>query len=242
MVSKESKVDRPVKIAILTSMFGDRDVLQRPRSVFEGVDYYAFVDRIHPCDIWTQKIGCKFSVDEKFAARRNAKIYKIVPELFIPGYDYYFWVDATHEVVVHPKEIIELYMKDSILGCFKHTTRNCSYEEGKEIINLGLGYDYPDNVINQLNKYYSEGFPLQKGLWEMSVFIRKNTTEIQTLNLMWWEQICRYSSRDQISFPYCLWKTNINPIQLPGFANGININTGRIGNNPIMPQVRSHIR
>ena len=231
-----------MKIAIVTSMFGDRDVLQRPYSVFKDVDYYAFVDRHHECDIWKQTIGCQFSVDDRFAARRNAKIYKIAPELFVPGYDYYFWVDATHEVVIDPKEIIETYLKDSILGCFKHTTRNCVYDEGNEIINLGLHYDYPENVVSQLNKYYSEGFPQQNGLWEMSVFIRKNTPEIQRLNLMWWEQICRYSSRDQISFPYCLWKTNITPIQLPGFANGININTGRIGNNPIMPQIRNHIR
>jgi hypothetical protein len=235
-------MDWSMKIAIITSMFGDRDVLERPGSIFKDVDYYAFVDRIHQCDVWTQTIGCQFSTDDRFASRRNAKIYKIVPELFIPGYDYYFWVDATHEVVLDPKEIIETYMKDSMIGCFKHTTRSCSYEEGKEIINLGLSYDYPDNVIDQLNRYYSEGFPEQNGLWEMSVFIRKNTPEIQRLNLMWWEQICRYSSRDQISFPYCLWKTNIKPVQLPGFANGVNINTGRIGNNPIMPQVRSHIR
>jgi hypothetical protein len=242
MVVEESKMDWAVKIAILTSMFGDRDVLQRPNSVFKDIDYYAFVDRIHECDIWKQKIGCQFSVDSKFAARRNAKIYKILPELFIPGYDYYFWIDATHEVIVDPSEIINTYLKNSELGCFKHTTRTCAYDEGKEIINLGLHYDYPENVINQLNMYNSEGFPQQTGLWEMSCFIRKNTANIQRLNLMWWEQICRYSSRDQISFPYCLWKTNIVPTELPGFANGININTGNIGNNPIMPQRRSHIR
>jgi hypothetical protein len=242
MVVEESKMDWAVKIAILTSMFGDRDVLQRPNSVFKDIDYYAFVDRIHECDIWKQKIGCQFSVDSKFAARRNAKIYKILPELFIPGYDYYFWIDATHEVIVDPSEIINTYLKNSELGCFKHTTRTCAYDEGKEIINLGLHYDYPENVINQLNMYNSERFPQQTGLWEMSCFIRKNTANIQRLNLMWWEQICRYSSRDQISFPYCLWKTNIVPTELPGFANGININTGNIGNNPIMPQRRSHIR
>lgn len=235
-------MDWSVKIAIVTSMFGNKDVLQRPRYVFNDVDYYAFVDTIHPCDVWNQKIGPDFTTDEKFSARRNAKIYKIIPELFVPGYDYYFWVDATHEVIVDPKEIVENYVKDSEIACFKHTTRNCPYEEGKEILRLGINYDYPENVINQLNSYYSEGFPQEKGLWEMSAFIIKNIPSVHKLNLMWWEQICRYSSRDQISFPYCLWKTNIVPIQLPGFANGININTGRIGNNPIMPQVRSHIR
>ncbi len=229
-----------MKIAILTSLFGDRDVLQRPYTVFSGVDYYAFVDRIHSAKIWEQRVCPQFTDDKIFFARRNAKIYKIVPELFIPGYDYYFWVDATHEVIVDPKSIIETYIKDSLIGCFKHSTRTCAYAEGEEI--LRLNYDHPNNVILQLNWYYSQGFPQNNGLWEMSTFIRKNCLEVNKLNLMWWEQICKYSSRDQISFPYCLWKTGITPTQLPGFANGINKETGTIGNNPIMPQVRSHIR
>jgi hypothetical protein len=229
-----------MKIAVLTSLFGDRDILQKPRNVFFGVDYYAFVDKTHNVNVWQQKLCPAFTDDMVFSARRNAKIYKVAPELFIPDYDYYFWVDATHEVVVHPEEIIREYVKDASIACFKHTTRDCAYAEGQEI--LRLNYDHPNNVINQLNWYYGQGFPQNNGLWEMSTFIRKNCPETHTLNLMWWEQICRYSSRDQISFPYCLWKTGITPIQLPGFANGINKETGTIGNNPIIPQVRSHIR
>ena len=33
-----------------------------------------------------------------------------------------------------------------------------------------------------------------------------NNDITKELSLTWWEQICRYSSRDQISFPFVLYK------------------------------------
>jgi len=50
------------------------------------------------------------------------------------------------------------------------------------------------------------------------------------MGLMWWEQICMFSSRDQISFPFVCHQLGITPSILPGNANGI-------GANSIMPQV-----
>jgi len=47
---------------------------------------------------------------------------------------------------------------------------------------------------------------------------------------MWWEQICMFSSRDQISFPFVCHQLDIKPSILPGRANGV-------GANSIMPQV-----
>ena len=58
---------------------------------------------------------------------------------------------------------------------------------------------------------------------------------------MWWEQICRFSSRDQISFPFCLWKTKNKISIMPGFANGINPATNKVGYNDLIPQTRTHL-
>ena len=38
--------------------------------------------------------------------------------------------------------------------------------------------------------------------------------------LMWWEMICRYTSRDQISFPYVKWK--MNELKIKALASGAN--------------------
>ena len=74
----------------------------------------------------------------------------------------------------------------------------------------------------------------------MSAFVKKNTYISTVASLKWWEYICKYSSRDQLSFPVALWECNITPSILPGFCNGYN-SQGRLGNNDLMPQTRIHI-
>lgn len=206
-----------MKYAIITAICGMNMPLVNPKQVFEGVDYIAFVDNIRPNLIWQQHTIPKFSSDGVFANRRNAKIFKIIPHLMVPGYDYYFWVDGTHEVVQHPKTIIENYLGDAEIGLFTHKYRHCAYDEANEIIRLN--YDHRDLVENQLKFYKTCGYPKQNGLYELPVSIRKNTNAIQTMNLRWWEMICRFSSRDQVSLPFVLWSLQITPKILPGCAN-----------------------
>lgn len=220
-----------MKIAILTSICGLTSKLVEPKNIFDNADYYAFVDKIDEnIKIWNQLPALDFTLDNKYKGRRNAKIYKVLPHLFLPNYDYWFWVDCTHELVMNPEKVIHEYMKDSQIALWNHTTRNCAFKEAQEIININ--YDHADLVEAQLKYYKSEGYPEDNGLYELPVSIRKNTDKIKVLNLRWWEQICKFSSRDQISMPFVLWKTNIKPLILPGYANG-----GLMAN-PIMPQVR----
>jgi len=229
-----------IKIAIITALSGNRDRLCSPTVIHENVDYFAFVDEIkESIDTWKQIKMFHFTNDDKFSNRRNAKICKIIPEMFIPGYDYYFWVDATHDVVVNPKTIIDNYLQDTDIAVFRHKHRNCAYGEAAEIISLG--YDHINNVTNQTKEYKKIGFPQEFGLFELPVIVRKSSFEMSTFNLMWWEQICKYSSRDQISFPFCLWKTGIKPSIMPGFANGVNPATNKLGYNDLIPQTRAHL-
>jgi len=218
------------KIAIITASCGNDAKLFDPHNVFSDIDYVAFVDKKHDCNIWNQVDMIDFSIDPKYKDRRNAKIYKILPHLMLPGYDYYFWVDITHEVIRHPSEIIQEYMGNKEIGLFEHTHRNCVYQEANEVIRLN--YDITEIVQSQINYYKNMNYPENNGLYELPVSIRKNTKTMQIMNLRWWEQICRFSSRDQISLPFVLWSLNIVPQILPGYANN-----GLHANN-LMPQVR----
>jgi len=221
-----------MKIAVLTSKFGQGLHLRDPKIKFENVDYFAYVDKINPnCKIWNQIECPDFSSDDRFRDRRNAKIYKVMPHLFLPNYDFWFWVDLTHEVIMNPFEVIERFIGNAEIGLWKHTTRKCAYQEA-EVVNI-YDFDHRTLVDNQVEYYKSCGFPENNGLYELPVSIRKNTDKVKKLNLRWWEQICRFSSRDQISMTFVLWKTDLNPVILPGWANG------GFNQNPIMPQVRN---
>lgn len=229
-----------MKIAIVTALCGNRENLNNPTVIHENVDYHAFVDHdfVTPT-IWKKHQIFHFANDGRFSNRRNAKIYKVMPQLFLPGYDFYFWVDVSHDVVANPFKVCEEYLSgDNDIALFKHNQRNCIYDEAKLL--KELNYDHHDNIDRQISHYTSRGYPTQNGLYELPVSIRKNTHRVNLLNIKWWEHICRFSSRDQLSMPFCLWECGITPVILPGFANGYNSHGG-LGNNGIMPQTRPHV-
>ena len=73
-------------------------------------------------------------------------------------------------------------------------------------------------------------YPKNNGLYELPVRVQRNTKLTQQMGWMWWEQICMFSSRDQISFPFVCHQLGIKPTILPGVANTIQ-------GNEIMPQL-----
>jgi hypothetical protein len=217
-----------MKIAVLTSSVGA--TLPAEVSVkYDSADYFAFTEEeLIEDSMWTRMPLRKFSIDNRYANRRNAKIYKIMPHLFVPGYDYYIWVDATHAVKMDPKEIVETYLKDSDIALFKHPERDCVYEEAELI--KQVRFDSLEFVQNQMIFYQSRSFEKHKGLYELPCRIQRNTLEIQALMLTWWELICKFSSRDQLSLPFALDMHGITPAIMPGRANGLMLNE-------ILPQV-----
>ena len=139
-----------------------------------------------------------------------------------------FGVDATHAVKMDPKEIVETYLKDSDIALFKHPERDCVYEEAELI--KQVRFDSLEFVQNQMVFYQSRSFEKHKGLFELPCRIQRNTLEIQALMLTWWELICKFSSRDQLSLPFALDMHGITPAIMPGRANGLMLNE-------ILPQV-----
>jgi hypothetical protein len=68
----------------------------------------------------------------------------------------------------------------------------------------------------QVNFYKSEGFPENFGLYECGVSARDMTNkDVQKLGELWHQQNLTWSYQDQVSFPYCLWKTGFTPDVLP---------------------------
>lgn len=206
------------KIAVITSIYGDKDNLKEaPKE--EGVDYYFFSDVRQNVTPWE---FCEFpatSCRPHFGSRMDAKRFKVLPFLFLPEYDYYIWVDGNHL----PKEgkmkklVEDLDKSDCEIGVFKHCERDCTYDEA----NICAAYraDFTDVLQKTVDFLCWQGYPHKNGLYEMPAFVFKNTQQMKNLMLLWWECINAYSSRDQITFPFCLWKLGINPHVFPGQVN-----------------------
>jgi hypothetical protein len=150
--------------------------------------------------------------------RLNAKIYKILPHLFLPEYDVTVWLDGN--IRFAPGTDIEQFVNDWLdhgkydLAAFAHPYRNNALQELEAVDVMGLDYKAP--LVDQ-HKFYERiskskiGYESHR-LAECGVLVRKNVESVRRMNEMWWAHICRFSSRDQISFPvvlYNMWRSHI---------------------------------
>ena len=194
-----------MKYLVVTSITGDKDVLVDPEITFPNCLYLAFVDKVnHELNVWNQVKNHDFSNIDPLKHRRNAKAEKLlcIPHAMGIDFEYIIWHDGTHQLAVDPDDIIKEY-DDADMYVFKHAQRRCLYQEANEIINVKL--DNPELVKQQLNFYQSVGMPPYYGLYEMGCYIRKVNQNTIDFGLSWFEQVCKFSSRDQVSFPFVLW-------------------------------------
>lgn len=133
----------------------------------------------------------------------NAKIPKILSHLFVDC-DISIWIDGCIFPQISAEEFVNLYLPQNVdMALFKHPERNCIYEEGP----VALGRCVKDSaqtkidINNQLAYYRSLGFPPNSGLAECNFIIRRHNDNVINMNEAWWGHICRFSRRDQLSFP-----------------------------------------
>jgi hypothetical protein len=229
------------KFLVVTSITHGKDKLLDPPIKFDNCDYFAFVDKKNPdAKIWEQKDIHMFSSIDGYYNRRNAKPYKILSTILFPEYEYIIWCDGNHQLKVNPQTIIDEY-GDGQIYVFKHPDRNCLFDELSACIKWKM--DVLSNLDAQEKYYRSIGFPKNFGLYELPTFMVKNTEKIKKFQFMWFEQICKFSSRDQISFPFCIWNNELKneTIILNGFANVFSM-IGRNSGNKYFEDQGRHLK
>ena len=93
--------------------------------------------------------------------------------------------------------------------------------------------NYKDNPIlikNQMEKYIKEQYPPNNSLAvTMQLLRRHNEKDCIKAMEQWWEEIKYGSKRDQLSFNYSLWKTNMSFNYFKGDSrnNKYFLNTGK---------------
>jgi hypothetical protein len=110
-------------------------------------------------------------------------------------------------------ELIAMFMRDADMAIFTHPDRNCLYKEAE--VCRARKLDDLSIIQRQVNRYKQEKFPKGNGLFECTVILRRHTPEVEQFNEMWWDEICKSSKRDQISFPYVLGKSKVKYVSFP---------------------------
>lgn len=195
-----------IKIAVYTCIIGNYDELIEPLFVEPGIDYYVFTDLdCSNTSVWKKIDVTQFEDYRKLTPSQLNRKIKMLSFKYLSEYDYSIYIDGNIEIVACVSPLIK-EMGTHAFGVHYHYKRDCIYDEKVRVIYSNKA---DKEILNkQMSSYKKEGFPCHYGLYENPILIRKHH-DVDTCNLMerWWQEYLNYSTRDQLSLPYVIWKT-----------------------------------
>lgn len=197
------------RVAVYTALFGGYDRLRDPSGGREhDCDYICFTDQAIKSKVW-KIVNIESNVDDPVSLNRR---YKILPHLYLGGYDKSLYLDANILVVSDPSSLAHKILCASDMACPRHIERDCIYKEAEACIQLGKAPVEQTQTL--LARYRSEGFPDCYGLTENNIIFRNHhVTSVTSLMNRWWTCFETGPARDQLSLMYLCWKYNF-PIKI----------------------------
>lgn len=146
------------------------------------------------------------------SGRLNAKLPKILPHLFFKS-EITVWCDANIYLSENNLKDIREKLETADVVTLTHPDRTCIYEEAQVCIEAGL--DEADRIREQCKYYRQKGWPVSAGLYGCGVVARRTTPPVIDACEKWWAHVTRWSSRDQISFPFVFWRSHLETETIP---------------------------
>lgn len=147
--------------------------------------------------------------------RMRAKFHKLFPP---DGYEWSVWMDGSHvlSTSTSPSRMMDalILVSPGGLGLHKHPRIDCIYDEGKDVLSLEKVRGQP--IEAQVQHYRERGHPPNWGLWACGSICRNHrSTRVKGAMRMWWEEMLRWSDRDQISFAFVMRSLGLRPDEWP---------------------------
>lgn len=177
---------------IYTAIIGDYEELKEPLVVTPGWKYICFTDQDFKSDIWEiRKTKCYTGTSKRFLARQIKILFFNYIETQCS-----IWIDGSFTINCDLNAWWdENFQKE--MTCINHPIRNCIYAEAKTCIDVKRGD--PIEILKQINAY-TPYIPEHNGLIQSGILMRKITENVVELCKNWYEEIQKYSERDQLSF------------------------------------------
>ncbi|WP_250492645.1 glycosyltransferase domain-containing protein [Caballeronia sp. GAWG1-1] len=186
------------KACVYTCLIGEYETLNEVQASGEsGLPHICFTDSPSlQSDTWEIRVVCPaFPMDSVRSQRR----IKILAQEYLSEFDVSLYVDNTVQLKVPAEQIIARYLGDADIALPWHTLRGTLLDEFIAVAREGL--DEPARVFEQLSHYQLLNFDLllQRPYWT-GVMIRRHDRH-RALGAMtdWYNQVMRYSRRDQLS-------------------------------------------
>lgn len=154
---------------------------------------------------------------------------KMHPHEYFKDYDISIYVDANITIKTDLNKFIDgLDFDNYNIFIFKHPVRTCIYKEAQACVLYKK--EKKVNVDRQTDSYRREGYPVNYGLTQNNVIVRRHNDE-DCIKLMdaWWEQIVKFTHRDQLSLFYCIWKMDYKKLCILPKMEHLSNNNFRMG-------------
>ncbi len=199
-------------LTVFTAIVGGKtDQLKAPLVVNPDVRYVVFSDHaqaVAPYEwipIEVTDLGPRLRA-------RQLKICANHPALGRPGV--ILWHDAAFQLAVDPAQLASEQLVDGHDLCaFPHPDRTRIEDEAIAIARHG--YASLEDLQRQAETYRAEGFQ-QTALTATGFILRRMTPAVKVFDAVWWDEVARWTWRDQMSVDFAAWKTGVVIHYLPG--------------------------
>ncbi|CAI9114732.1 OLC1v1015521C1 [Oldenlandia corymbosa var. corymbosa] len=247
LAEDDAKFMSSCHIAVLSCIFGNSDRLRTPaaktvsRLSRKNVCFVMFVDEITLRTLTSEGqmmdrmgfIGLWKVVLVKNLPytdmRRVGKVPKFLSHRLFPSARYSIWLDSKLRLQLDPFLILEyfLWRKGHEYAISNHYDRHCLWEEVAQNKKLNK---YNHTVIDQQFEFYQhDGIKrfnasdpnklLPSNVPEGSFIVRAHTPMSNLFSCLWFNEVDRFTPRDQLSFAYTYYKLRKTNPEKPFYLN-----------------------
>ncbi|KAH6759413.1 transmembrane protein [Perilla frutescens var. frutescens] len=247
LAEDDAKYISSCHIAVMSCIFGNSDRLRSPigktvsRMSRKNVCFVMFVDEVtlqtlssegHMPDtmgfigLWKIVVVKNLPYADM---RRVGKIPKFLPHRLFPSARYSIWLDSKLRLQLDPLLILEyfLWRKGHEYAISNHYDRHCLWEEVAQNKKLNK---YNHSVIDEQFAFYQEDGMrrfnasdptklLPSNVPEGSFIVRAHTPMSNLFSCLWFNEVDRFTPRDQLSFAYTYHKLRRTNPDKPFYLN-----------------------
>ncbi|KAF6155842.1 hypothetical protein GIB67_039173 [Kingdonia uniflora] len=217
-------MDQCQGIVVASAIFGNYDIIQQPKNISEAaknnVCFFMFVDE--ETEVYmkntsvilddTKKVGIWRVVvvyNLPYAdARRNGKVPKLLLHRIFPNARYSIWIDGKLQLVVDPYQILErfLWRKNVSFAISRHYRRFDVFVEAEankaaaKYDNASIDFQVEFYKREGLTPYSEAKLPITSDVPEGCAIIKEHIPITNLFTCLWFNEVDRFTSRDQISF------------------------------------------
>ncbi|KAL6561819.1 putative hexosyltransferase muci70 [Orobanche minor] len=211
------------EVIVASAIFGNYDVIQQPKNIGEiarrNVPFYMFVDeetetymknssilgRDKQVGLWRIIVVRNVPYTD---SRRNGKVPKLLLHRLFPNSRYSIWIDGKLQLVVDPYQVLErfLWRQNATFAISRHYRRFDVFEEaeankaGGKYDNVSIDYQIEFYKKEGLTPYTTAKLPVTSDVPEGCVIIREHIPITNLFSCLWFNEVDRFTSRDQLSF------------------------------------------